>query len=69
MTPEQQEAIQAVRDLLAELPARPSFDALDVSWWALIRGTLRQVTAAFAEDDEIQPLHQWRPVKPEGGDQ
>ena len=51
LTPEQQEAVQAVRELLDELPARPSFDALDVSWWAAARATLRRVADAFPEGD------------------
>ena len=46
--PEQQEAVEAVRDTLAELPAQPS-PQLAAAWWAHVRGVLQQVDRAVPE--------------------
>ena len=48
MTPEQQEALTAVRGTLAEMPAEPSL-ALARNWFAHLRGVLQQVADAFPE--------------------
>ena len=51
MNDEQREAIQAVRDTLAELPYQPSPE-LALSWWAHVRSVLHKVAQAFPEGGE-----------------
>ena len=57
MTPEQREALAALRDLHANLPAQPSPE-LAASWWAAVRATIRDAVQAFTEggqDDDQRP--------------
>ena len=54
LTEGQREAIQAARDMFAELPAQPSPE-LAASWWAAIRGTFQKIRFEFACEYPEQP--------------